>query len=153
MSLNFREIDKKNFYEIIKLSKTLSEAQQKCVAHNAFSIGEGSVYPNAYYRGIYFGDQPVGFFMLFIPDDESIKEGEKDLYLWRFMIAGTEQGKHYGAQTLDHIVSLAKEWGYDELMTSCKMGEVSPYEFYLKYGFTDTGKLEEGEQVLQLKIK
>jgi diamine N-acetyltransferase len=152
MKLNYREVDKKNFYEIIKLSRTLTEAQQKCVAHNAFSIGEGSVYPNAYYRGIYFEDKPVGFFMLFIPDEESIKEGQKDLYLWRFMIAGPEQGKHYGNEALDHMVSLAKEWGYPVLMTSCEMGEVSPYEFYLKYGFIDTGEVDEGEQVLRLEL-
>ncbi len=94
MKLEYREIDKKNFYDVIKLSKTLTEEQQKCVAHNAFSIAEGSVHSNAYYRGIFLEDVALGFFMIFIPDEESIKEGEKDLFLWRFMIGGKHQGNH-----------------------------------------------------------
>jgi len=151
--LNFREVSKENFYDIIKLSKTLTTEQQKCVAHNAFSIGEGSVNPNAYYRGIFLNDKPVGFFMLFIPNEESIKEGEKDFYLWRFMIAGDHQGKHFGVETLNHIVEMGKDLGFGELITSCHMGEVSPYDFYLKYGFIDTGKVDEGEQVLQYSFK
>ena len=152
-SLKYQEITKGNFYEIIKLSKTLSNEQQKCVAHNAFSIGEGSVNPNAYYRGIYNDSTPVGFYMLFIPDEKSIKEGEKDFYLWRFMIAGDHQGKHFGFEALDHIVDMGRRLGYKKLVTSCHMGEVSPYKFYLKYGFIDTGEIDEGEQVLSIGLE
>ncbi len=151
--LSFNEITQKNFYEVIRLSKTLTEEQQKCVAHNAFSIGEGSVNPNAYYRGVYLDDIPVGFFMLYIPDEKSKEEEpNENFYLWRFMISYEQQGKHYGVQTLDHIVELGKRLGFDKLYTSCHMGEVSPYKFYLKYGFIDTGDVDEGEQVLLLKF-
>jgi hypothetical protein len=39
-------------------------------------------------------------------------------------------------------------------MTSCAMGEVSPYKFYMKYGFTDTGITDDdGEQSLSYEIK
>lgn len=151
--LNYQEITSKNFYNIVQLSKTLPEAQQKCVAPNAFSIAEGSVYSYAYYRGIYLEDKPVGFFMLSVPNEETKSTGKNnDFYLWRFMITYEEQHKHYGSEVLDHIVALGKELGHTELLTSCHMGEVSPYKFYLKYGFIDTGKVDDGEQVLSLKI-
>lgn len=153
--LNYREISKDNIWNITKLSKTLKPGQEKCVAENVYSIAQGSVNPNAYYRGIYHKDTPIGFFMLFIPDEASIKDPdeEDDFYLWRFMIAGDYQNKHYGSEVLNHIVNMGKELGYKELITSCQMGEVSPYKFYLKYGFIDTGKVDDGEQVLSFKIE
>jgi len=151
-TLNYREISKKNFYEIIALSDTLSPEQQKCVAPNAFSIGEGSVNPNAYYRGVYVEDTPVGFFMLYIPDKKRSNEGISDFILWRFMIASSHQHKHYGNETLDFIVAMGKKLGFKELVTSCHIGEVSPYDFYIKYGFVDTGRVDGDEQVLSLEI-
>lgn len=150
--LEFREINEDNFYEIIKLSDTLSKEQQDCVASNVYSIAEGSVHSYAYYRGIYVDDKPVGFFMLLVPNEET-KGTEWDMFcLWRFMIAGTEQGKHYGIKTLDHIVEIAKKKGHDYIHTSCHMAKVSPYHFYLKYGFIDTGEVDDGEQVLRLNL-
>jgi len=91
--------------------------------------------------------------MLLVPNEDT-KGTELDRFsLWRFMIAGDEQGKHYGFRTLDHIVEFAKEQGHTEIHTSCHMAEVSPYNFYLKYGFVDTGEVDDGEQVLLLKLE
>ena len=153
--LNYREITKKNIWKVTDLSKTLKPGQEKCVAPNVYSIAQGSVNPNAYYRAIYLDDTPIGFFMLFIPDEDSIKDPdeENDFFLWRFMIAGDYQGKHYGSKVLDHIVKMGKELGFNEVVTSCHMGEISPYKFYINYGFIDTGKVEDGEEVLSLEIK
>ncbi len=79
---------------------------------------------------------------------------DENFDLWRFMIAKDYQNKHYGSKVLDHIISLGKEEGHTLLMTSCAMGKVSPYKFYMKYGFTDTGITDDdGEQSLSLEIK
>ena len=152
--LNYRKITKKNIWKITKLSKTLKPGQEKCVAENVYSIAEATVEPSAYYRGIFLEDTAIGFFMLAIPNEESIKDPEEDndFYLWRFMIAGEYQNKHYGSQVLDHIVEMGKKLGHNKLITSCHMGEISPYDFYIKYGFVDTGKLDEGEEVLVLEF-
>lgn len=150
--LEFREIDEHNFYEIVKLSDTLTPEQKDCVAPNSYSIAEGSVHSYAYYRGIYADEKPVGFFMLLVPNEDTKGTDYDQFSLWRFMITFDEQKKHYGVETLDHIVALAKEMGHGKIHTSCHMAEVSPYEFYLKYGFIDTGKVDEGEQVLELTI-
>lgn len=71
IKLEFREIDEKNFYEIVKLSDTLSKEQKDCVASNSYSIAEGAVHSYAYYRGIYADDKPVGFFMLLVPNEDT----------------------------------------------------------------------------------
>lgn len=151
MTLTYKEITNDNLIEIIKLSDTLTEGQKKCVAPNVFSIAEGSVNEHAYYRGIYLEDTPIGFFMVSIPTGDMIKKGdETDFFLWRFMIAYDYQHKHYGSKVLDYIVELGKELGFKKMLTSCHMGDVSPYDFYIKYGFIDTKRVEHDEQVLEL---
>lgn len=152
--LNYREVTKDNLIEIMELSNTLPDEQKKCVASNVVSIAQGSVHSYAYYRGIYHGDKPVGFFMLSIPNEETKRTNvDNDFFLWRFMIKYDEQNKHYGNEALDYIVEIGRESGLKELQTSCHMGDVSPYKFYLKYGFIDTNKIEDGEQLLSYKIE
>jgi diamine N-acetyltransferase len=68
------------------------------------------------------------------------------------MIAFDYQGKGYGKEVLDLIVNKCKEDQKDFLYTSCVMENDMPYQFYLKYGFIDTGVLEEDEEVLKLDI-
>lgn len=151
--LTYQEITKDNLIEIIELSNTLPEAQQQCVAPNVVSIAQGSVHSYAYYRGIYVGDKPVGFFMLSIPNEETKRTNkDNEFFLWRFMIKYDEQGNHYGSEALDHMVDIGRQLGHKELKTSCHMGDVSPYQFYINYGFVDTGTMEGGEEVLSLKI-
>lgn len=151
-NINYRKIDNKNIYEIMRLSRTLTPEQQRNVASNARSIAEGSVYSNAYYRGIYLDDTPIGFFMISIPDEASISRGEPEFFLWRFMIAFDYQRKHYGSTVLDYIIEIGKEHGFTELVTSCHVGGVSPYEFYIKYGFKENGKMYDGETGLVIQI-
>ncbi|XFA98712.1 GNAT family N-acetyltransferase [Candidatus Izemoplasma sp. B36] len=147
--LNYREITKENLTAICKLSDTLTEGQKECVAPNVYSIAQGSVHSYAYYRGIYLDDTPIGFFMLVVPNEETKRTGEENTFqLWRFMISYEYQNKHYGSQVLDYIIEFGKKLGHTSLRTSCEMGEVSPYEFYLKYGFVDTGEVDHGEQIL-----
>ena len=42
--------------------------------------------------------------------------------------------------------------GADVLFTSCADGPGSPRGFYLRYGFTDTGRVMWGENVLALDL-
>ena len=42
--------------------------------------------------------------------------------------------------------------GADVLQTSCRDGTGSPRGFYLRYGFTDTGRVMRGENVLALDL-
>jgi diamine N-acetyltransferase len=147
----FKEVDDDNFRSILDLHKTLTDNQKKCVASNVYSIAEASVYPkNAYYRGVFVGDKPIGFIMVYIPSEGATIEQEKYFYLWRFMIAREFQHKGYGSKALDIICDMAKKLGFDRIVTSVELIDEGPLPFYERYGFTNTGRMDEGELVLEL---
>lgn len=144
--VEFRKITKNNYEEIINLSYTLTPSQRKSVADNSFSIAEGSVHENAYYRGVYLNEKPIGFFMLFIPNGTETEEEDKDFFLWRLMIARDYQYKGYGRQILDRVCIIGLGLGFKELLTSCETHAEGPLQFYKKYGFIENGKTY-GEEV------
>jgi diamine N-acetyltransferase len=74
-------------------------------------------------------------------------------FLWKLLIDEPLQGQGYGAATIDAVVEyLRTRPGADVLYTSCADGEGSPRGFYLRYGFTDTGRKMWGEDVLALDL-
>ena len=74
-------------------------------------------------------------------------------YLWKLLIDHRFQRRGYGAGTLDAIVYyLATRPGADVLYTSRADGPGSPRGFYLRYGFTDTGRVMWGENILALDL-
>ncbi len=149
-TLEFREINDENCREVIKLSDTLTESQKKCVATNAISIAQGGISGYSWFRAIYLQDKPIGFVMLDLYIDEIPEQEQPSLYLWRFMIARQWQGKGYGKQVLDMIVNYFQKQGARTMYTSCvEKEEDSPYNFYMKYGFIDTGKEAAGEEILK----
>ena len=75
-------------------------------------------------------------------------------YLWRLLIDEQLQGRGYGAATIDAIAAyLETRPGADVLYTSCADGDGSPRGFYLRYGFTDTGRVMWEENVLALDLR
>jgi diamine N-acetyltransferase len=74
-------------------------------------------------------------------------------YLWKLLIDHRFQGRGYGAATLDAVVDyLRTRPGADVPYTSCSDGPGSPRGFYLRHGFTDTGRVMWGENVLALDL-
>jgi diamine N-acetyltransferase len=74
-------------------------------------------------------------------------------YLWKLLVDHRLQRRGYGAATLDAVVDyLRTRPGADVLYTSCADGPGSPRGFYLRYGFTDTGRVMSGENVLALDL-
>ncbi|MFW5841745.1 MAG: GNAT family N-acetyltransferase [Bacillota bacterium] len=152
-TIQLKKVTVDNFDKVVALSKTLTEAQQKCVAPNMVSLAEAYVEPDrAWPRAIYLDDEPIGFIMLALHEDEVPKEDWPAYYLWRFMIAKAYQGKGYGTKVLDMIIEKCKRDKQAYLYTSCDMEGDQPYLFYINYGFIDTGK-NDGEQILKLPIK
>jgi diamine N-acetyltransferase len=122
--------------------------QRGFVAPNAISIAQAHFEPNAWFRAVYAGEEPVGFVMLY----EDLKKGE--YFLWRFMVAAVHQGKGYGKRALDLVVERVRALpGATELRTSYVPGEQGPRDFYLRYGFVETGEVEEGERVIRLDLE
>ena len=106
---------------------------------------------------VHDGDQPVGFVM--ISDDIPAERLAADddmvgpYYLWRLLIDAAYQGRGYGRATIDAVVDyLRTKPNAEFLLTSCKAGPGSPQPFYLHYGFTKTGEVKWGEDLLRFDL-
>jgi len=145
LKVELREINKKNYRDIFKLK--VREDQTRFVAPNTMSLAQANFHEEAWYRGIYTGDEAVGFAML------DIDTKKPEYLLWRFMIDERFQKKGYGYQAMvlliEHVKNLPQA---KEFLLSYVPGEGSPQEFYQKLGFVDTGELEQGECVMSLKF-
>lgn len=143
--VTLREISAETVRAVCKLE--VHPDQTGFVAPNAVSIAQAHFEPKAWFRAAYAGEEPVGFAMLFI-DTEG-----PEYYLWRFMIAGEHQGKGYGKRALDLVVEHVRGLpGASELRSSYVPGERGPRDFYLRYGFEETGEVDEDEHVIRLVL-
>ncbi len=144
-SIILKEITAETVWPIIKLS--VAENQKNFVAPNANSIAEAYFSKEAWFRGIYDGDDPVGFVMLYAD------EKKPELILWRLMIDQNQQGKGYGYLAMEQVIAHVKILpGAKELLTSYAPGDGNPSPFYYKLGFEETGELEDNEKVLKLDL-
>lgn len=96
----------------------------------------------------------VGFAMI---SDNIPQPMDEDLvgpyYLWKLLIDHPFQRRGYDAATLDAVVDyLRTRPGADVPYISCADGTGSPRGFYFRYGFTDTGRVMWGENVLALDL-
>ena len=125
--------------------------QEQYVAGVADSLAEAAATPRAcpWYRALYAGDEPVGFVML----SDGIPAGRPEYlgpyFLWRLLVDASRQGQGFGTAALDLVVDyLRTRPGFDTLLTSVVPGPASPLGFYVRYGFTRTGQVFDGEDVL-----
>jgi len=125
----------------------VASTQRGYVAPNAVSIAQAHFEPKAWFRAVYAGEEPVGFVMLH-------EDTEKpEYFLWRFMVAAQHQGKGYGRRALDLVVEHVRSLpGARVLGSSFVPGEHGPQAFYLRYGFVETGEVDEGERVIRLDL-
>ena len=136
--ISLRNVDDDNVRAVIGLS--VSEAQTDFVAPNVYSLAEAFATTNVWVRAIYADDEPVGFAML------SDNADKPRYYLWRFMIDERFQGQGYGAAALELIHDYVRARpGGTEIYLSYDPEEGGPEHFYKKYGYQDTGRIEDGE--------
>jgi diamine N-acetyltransferase len=141
--VSLREITSETLYSILKLK--VKPEQEQFVATNSNSIAEAYFEPKAWFRAIYSGETPVGFFMLFDNPDEP------EYYLWRFMIDSRYQRMGYGRQALNLLIEHVRTRpNARELALSYSPGEGSPEPFYERLGFANTGEIVDDEYVMKL---
>lgn len=151
LQVSLREITAHSVRRITHLA--VKPEQVSFVASNAVSLAEANFHPEAWYRGIYLGEEPVGFVMLY---DESLRPEAPqapEIAIWRFMIDAGCQGRGIGAaalcQVIEHVRGKAL---FDNLEVTYVPGPGCPEAFYLAAGFEHTGHVEEGEIVLRLSL-
>ncbi|MFG1791491.1 GNAT family N-acetyltransferase [Nocardia sp. NPDC049149] len=138
--VELRRITGDTVYEVCKLSDTLSAEQHGFVADNGISIAEAHFSDVAWFRAVYADDKPVGFLMLHLGLDEDEPDSQ-GVFLWRFMIAGPEQGRGIGREAIAVLVAWLKARGTSELFVSYGKGPGSPEGFYRSLGFVPTGRM------------
>jgi diamine N-acetyltransferase len=149
--LTLRELTAPTLYQVLELS-VLPE-QEPYVASNAWSVAQAYFHPEAWFRGIYHGDTPVGFVMLEDWSQVPEKFTGQPIVLWRFMIADGKQRMGYGRRSLKLVEEhVRKRTELDHYLTSCVPGPSSPKDFYLSCGFVDTGEVVDGEELLRFDL-
>jgi N-acetyltransferase len=155
--IRFVEIDANNLVTLHRMNA--GAVGSRMVAPNGMSVAQSFFNKNAWARAIYVDDSPVGLVMLFDPrrdPEAAAKENAAldSLYIWRLMIDFQHQGKGYGEQTLRQVIERARSMsGIESVTLSYVMAEGSAKPFYEKLGFRDTGKIEDGEMEMSLKIR
>lgn len=151
MLVSLREITAETVRQVTSLS--VNPDQQRFVASNAISLAEALFSEEAWYRAIYVGESPAGFVMLY---DESLRAKPPpapQVGLWRFMIDARFQGQGTGAAALQQVIAHVMSRGlFASLVTSYVPGPGCPERFYVRAGFRHTGKVDDGEVVLELPL-
>jgi diamine N-acetyltransferase len=137
--IHFMRITATTLNQVCDLSETLSPAHRGMVADNVRSIAEAHFSPSAWMRAVYADDTPIGFIMTHTGSDYEDGIDCPGVFLWRFMIAESHQGKGYGKLALEKLIQHLRAMGIPRLYTSCGQGEGSPEGFYRKLGFVPTG--------------
>ena len=117
---------------------TVQPHQERFVAPNAVSLAQALFEPTAWYRAICADETLVGFVMV---DDDVANQAYS---LWRFMVAGEHQGRGFGRRTLELVLEYVRTRpGATELLVSYVPGEGSPRDFYSRFGFVETGEVDD----------
>ena len=99
--LEFREIERHNFRDILKLSTT--ESQKFFVATNACSLSQAYAQPECVPLALYDGDTPVGFTMYGLDVEDT------EYWIYRLMIDQHRQSKGYGRQALAMVLERIRQ--------------------------------------------
>ncbi len=149
MTVSLQPITKDNWRAVYKLTRTLTDDQQRFVAPNGYSMLEAVFEPEAFTTyGIYVDETPVGLLMTGF-------DAEANAY-WidRLMIGGEYQHKGYGSAAMQIIIDQFRE------KPDCHAVHISfvpkndiARRLYEQLGFEDTGEIEDGECVYRLSMR
>jgi diamine N-acetyltransferase len=132
----------------------VADTQRVFVAANAISLAEALFSREAWYRAICSADEIAGFVMLY---DESLRPDPPplpELWVWRLMVDSKRQGRGIGRAAMELIIAHATNKRVAPLLqvSFVPAASGSPEDFYLSLGFRHTGRLQDGEVVLELPL-
>jgi histidinol dehydrogenase len=146
-----RPVTDANVDELIQL-KTTAE-QEKFVASVPKSLAQASVRPAGRPLALYSNGQAVGLLLLWdARRDPDITERADQLYIWRLSIDARFQRQGHGQAAMRWLIEEAKRMGVASIGLS-HVPENPVGGFYAKFGFAYTGKVNDGENEMVLKIK
>lgn len=142
--IEFREIDRNNFFDVIKLG--VADGQKEFVANNLFSLAQAKAFPECICLSIYHDHILVGFTMYCIDDED------REYWIYRFMIDEKYQSKGYGKVAMEKLIDRIKEDKKHEVIhISFEPENTWAKHLYEKLGFAADGRVIEGEVVYKLE--
>lgn len=141
--LHLKTITKDNWIKAISLK--VREDQVKFVASNTVSLAQLNFLENFHAKGIYYGEEMVGFTLYGIDEDDN------EYWIYRMMIDQKHQGKGYGKEAVQLVIEdirAMKEPHNQTISLSYEPDNEHAKRIYEKMGFREIdGFVIEGEQV------
>jgi diamine N-acetyltransferase len=139
-------ITAENWLDCIKLK--VRPGQEKFVASNIYSLAQARIYPECIPLGIQVRDRMVGFAMYAVDRDDG------NLWIYRFMIDASMQGKGIGYQALLEVIDFLRILpGFTVILLSVHPENVAAERLYRKAGFRATGQMLNEETVMCLDLR
>ena len=139
--VTLREITKDNFWECIGLK--VEKGQEHFVAPNAVSLAESKYYPEYVPLAIYDDENMVGFLMHGVDPEDGAP------WIIRLMIDRRYQRRGYASAAMEQALAALAGKG-DRTLLSLEPENTGAEALYLRLGFRHTGRVEDGEAVMEL---
>lgn len=139
--LHLKTITKENWGKAVSLR--VREDQVKFVASNAISLVQLNFLENFHAKGIYYGEEMVGFTLYGIDEDDH------EYWIYRMMIDQKHQGKGYGKEAVKLVIDDIKNIKEDRHQTislSYEPTNEHAKRIYEKMGFQEIDGLIIGDE-------
>ena len=144
-AVQLRDVCRENWLACANL--TLLPDQAGFVAPNVYSIAESRFEPHYFPKAICAGDEVVGFLM-YCPETDP--PDPQLFWLFRFMLAGSQQRRGYGKDALQLAIVEMCEKGARRIRTMHKPTNTIAARLYDGAGFRKVGVLDDGDVELEL---
>ena len=141
--LHLKTITKDNWIDAISLR--VRDDQTNFVASNAVSLAQLNFLENFHAKGIYHGEEMIGFALYGLDEDDH------EYWIYRMMIDQKHQGKGYGKEAVNLVIEdiiAIKEDCHKTITLSYEPTNEHAKRVYKKMGFKEVeGLVIGGEQV------
>ena len=144
-----RPVDAGNAEQLMKLE--VAPGQRRFVSSVERSLAQAAYEPAGRPLGLYRGDEPVGFLLLYDARLDKDKPAEQ-LYVWRLMIDARRQRQGLGRLAMQWVLDEARRMGLNEVGLSHVMAAGHAGPFYQRLGFAYTGELDDDEHKMLLRL-
>jgi diamine N-acetyltransferase len=145
-TVTLREITAATLRPILELEVEVDQ-KQYYPRSNAYSIAEAYFAPDAWFRGIYAGETPVGFVML------SLIPERAEYFLWRLMIDRRYQRQGYGREAMHLVIDYVRTLpNATDFYTSHLRGNPGAAVLYRDLGFRYTGDETDGDLLMKMSL-
>jgi histidinol dehydrogenase len=146
---NVRAVNADNVDAIMQLA--VAPGQRPFVAPVERSLAQAAYQPAGRPLGLYCGERPVGFLLLYDARMDKDDPAEQ-LYVWRVMIDARYQRLGLGRQAMAWVVDEARRMGLPEVGLSHVEANAVAGRFYESLGFDYTGEVDDGERKMRLVL-